>query len=174
MLEYIVLGMVNYEDMTGYDIKKYIETGIGMFYKASFGSLYPILKKLTAKGCLQMYEKSNGGRVKNYYHITEEGREVFFDWLEQSIPLDDGRGTQLVKIYFFDQLEEGIRKQVLVNYRENNIQYLRELEKLEMNYCKSIDTDCYYYKMSVLYYGIRIVKEIIAWCNDIIERKELR
>lgn len=44
MLEYIVLGMVNYEDMTGYDIKKYIESGISVFYKASFGSLYPILK----------------------------------------------------------------------------------------------------------------------------------
>ncbi|WP_081905926.1 PadR family transcriptional regulator [Kineothrix alysoides] len=41
--------MVLNEDLTGDDIKKLIENGIGTFYKASFGSLYPALKKLTEK-----------------------------------------------------------------------------------------------------------------------------
>ena len=50
MLDYIILGMVLNEDLTGYDIKKFIENGIGVFYKASYGSLYPALKKLTEKG----------------------------------------------------------------------------------------------------------------------------
>ena len=49
MLESILLGMVLEEDLTGYDIKKRIETGIGVFYKASFGSLYPALKKMLMK-----------------------------------------------------------------------------------------------------------------------------
>lgn len=39
MLESLILGMVINEDLTGYDIKKLIETSIGTFYKASFGSL---------------------------------------------------------------------------------------------------------------------------------------
>ena len=40
MLESIALGMLLEKDLTGYDIKKFIENGIGVFYKASFGSLY--------------------------------------------------------------------------------------------------------------------------------------
>ena len=104
MLEYIVLGMINCEDMTGYDIKKYIENGICIFYKASFGSLYPILKKLTEKGYVTKYEKSVGERSKYYYHITNEGKDTFEEWLKTPISIDDGKGSQLVKIYFYDLL----------------------------------------------------------------------
>ena len=51
MLESIILGMVSDNDFTGYDIKKLIENGIGVFYKASYGSLYPALKRLTVYLC---------------------------------------------------------------------------------------------------------------------------
>lgn len=173
MLEYIVLGMVNYEDMTGYDIKKYIESGISVFYKASFGSLYPILKKLTNKGLVTMYENNNGGRNKNYYHITEEGTKEFEKWLETPITIDDGRGTGLVKIYFYDLLEEDKRRELLINYRDNNEKYLNELYELEKQYVNTRNKDCYYYKLSVLYYGIRVIQETIRWCDDIIDRREL-
>ena len=36
MIDYIVLGMVQDEALTGYDVKKWIESGIGNFYKASY------------------------------------------------------------------------------------------------------------------------------------------
>lgn len=174
MLEYVVLGMVNYEDMTGYDIKKYIESGISVFYKASFGSLYPILKKLLSKGLVTMYESNTGGRNKNYYHITEEGKKVFESWLERPIMIDDGKGTQLVKIYFYDLLSRDKCKELLINYRENNVKYLKELNELEEQYVNDKNKDCYYYKLSVLYYGIRVVRETIKWCDDIIERKDMQ
>lgn len=173
MLEYIVLGIVNYEDMTGYDIKKYIESGIRVFYKASFGSLYPILKKLAIKGLVTMYESNNGGRNKNYYHITEEGKSVFENWLKTPIMMDDGNGTQLVKIYFYDLLPEDKCRELLTKYRENNVKYLKGLHELEEQYVNARNKDCYYYKLSVLYYGIRVIQETIKWCDDIIERKDL-
>lgn len=172
MLEYIVLGMVNYEDMTGYDIKKYIESGICIFYKASFGSLYPILKKLTQKGYITKYEKNVGERVKIYYHITKEGREEFEKWLQVPISIDDGKGTQLVKVYFYDTLPQEVSKRLLSIYKKNNEIYLQELRDLENQYMNSKNVDCYYYKLSVLNYGIRVIKETIAWCDDIIQRKE--
>ena len=78
MLESIALGMLLEKDLTGYDIKKFIENGIGVFYKASFGSLYPALKRLTEKGYLTTRDKPQGSRKKIFYHITEEGRKQFF------------------------------------------------------------------------------------------------
>ena len=46
MLESIILGMVSDNDFTGYDIKKLIENGIGVFYKASYGSLLSDRKRI--------------------------------------------------------------------------------------------------------------------------------
>ena len=64
MFDYITLGMVLREELTGYDIKKKIESGIGNLYKASHGSLYPALNKLTDKGYLVMTEQMQGNRKK--------------------------------------------------------------------------------------------------------------
>ena len=74
MLDYIALGMVLDEALTGYDIKKEIEAGVGNFYTASYGSLYPALKKLSDKGYLTMTEQLQGNRVKKYYEATERGK----------------------------------------------------------------------------------------------------
>lgn len=78
MLESIILGMVSDNDFTGYDIKKLIENGIGVFYKASYGSLYPALKRLTDKGCLTTYEKPQGGRKKNFLPHHRRGTKTVF------------------------------------------------------------------------------------------------
>ena len=167
MLESIILGMVSDNDFTGYDIKKLIENGIGVFYKASYGSLYPALKRLTDKGCLTTYEKPQGGRKKIFYHITEEGQKQFFDWLVSPTDITEGTNTHLAKIYFFDNLSPEIREQQLLEYEINNRNYLRKLNDLENKYNKMENKECFYYKLSTLYYGICITQKTIQWCQHI-------
>jgi len=174
MLDYITLGMLYDDNLTGYDIKKYIENGIGVFYKASYGSLYPALKKLTEKGFLTMYEEPLGGRQKNYYKITNEGKKVFLDWLVLPINILDGTNTHLAKVYFFDKLPPDIRERQLLEYEINNENYLRKLQALENDFDKMENKDCFYYKLSTLYYGICITQETLRWCRYIREGKPLR
>ena len=174
MLDYIILGMIYDDNLTGYDIKKYIENGIGVFYKASYGSLYPALKKLTEKGFLTMYEEPLGGRQKNYYKITNEGKKVFLDWLVLPINVLDGTNTHLAKVYFFDKLSSDIRERQLLEYEINNENYLRKLQALENDFDKMDNKDCFYYKLSTLYYGICITQETLRWCRHIREGKPLR
>ncbi|WP_041623993.1 PadR family transcriptional regulator [Spirochaeta thermophila] len=45
-------------------------------YELSPGSLYPALHGLEAEGFLSSEERSEGGRRRRYYTITEEGRRV--------------------------------------------------------------------------------------------------
>lgn len=167
MLESIILGMVLDEPLTGYDIKKFIENGIGTFYKASYGSLYPSLKKLTDAGFLIMSEKPQGGRQKKYYEITEKGREVFFQWLSSPMNVLDGTNTHLAKVYFFDKLPAAIRDQQLMEHEVNNRNYLHKLKQLEKEFSAMEKKDCYYYKLSTLYYGILITQKSIEWCRHI-------
>lgn len=173
MLEYIALGMVMYGDMTGYDIKKYIENGIGVFYKASFGSLYPALKKLTEKGCLRMYEKPQGGRKKNFYQITAKGQEMFLKWLVSPANELDGTNTHLAKVFFFDKLPPDTRDCQLLEYEMKNTHYLRKLQALAEDFDKLENKEAFYYKLSTLYYGIYITQAAISWCQHIRAGKPL-
>ena len=173
MLESLILGMVINEDLTGYDIKKLIETNIGTFYKASFGSLYPALKRLTQKKSLTSYEKPLGNRKKTFYHITDEGKQMFLQWLTSPMDILDGTNPNLAKIYFFDSLPDKIRSVQLSIYEMNSVSYLKKLETLEKKYDAMENKDCYYYKLSTLYYGICVTKKTIEWCRHINQRRPL-
>lgn len=167
MLEFIALGMVLEEDLTGYDIKKAIENGIGVFYKASFGSLYPALKRLTERGLLIAKEKPQGNRQKIFYRITAEGQTRFFDWLSTPMDVFEGTNTHLAKVYFFDRLPPKVRERQLLEYEINNRNYLKRLNDLERKYSRLENRDSFYYKLSTLYYGICITQKTIQWCRHI-------
>lgn len=173
MLEFIILGMLLDCESTGYELKKHIENGVGIFYKASYGSLYPSLKRLTEKGYLTMSEQPQGERQKKYYKTTEQGKTVFFDWLVEPMNLQDGAENHLAKVYFFDKLPQDARDQQLREHELNNTNYLRKLQTLEKNFDKMENKDYFYYKLSTLYYGICVVQESIKWCKHIREQKPL-
>ncbi len=173
MLDYIIIGMVVNEPLTGYDIKKYIEDGIGIFYKASYGSLYPSLKRLTDKGLLTMTENPQGNRQKKFYHATEKGKNAFLDWLSSPMNINDGADDHLVKVYFFDKLPIDIRDRKLKEYEIRNINYLQKLQALEKHFNKMENKECFYFKLSTLYYGICIVQENIRWCKHLQSKKPL-
>ena len=173
MFEEIILGIIFEKALAGYDIKKIIENSFGVYYKASYGSLYPALKRLAAKGFVTTYEEPQGGRKKIFYHITEGGKKSFLEWLTTPMEVLDGTNPNLTKVYFFSHLSDEVREQQLMEYEKKNRQYLQELEELEMQLRKREDAEQYYYKLSTLYYGISITKKTIEWCRHIREQKAL-
>jgi len=172
MLDYITMGMVIHEPLTGYDIKREIETGIGNFYTASYGNLYPALKRLTARGCLTMTEEIHGKRVKKYYKITQRGKEEFLEWLSKPLAPNAGSNALLAKIYFFGELPADIRKQRLVEYELHHQQALRQLEAMERRFTAP-DADGGYFELSTLYLGLQHLQDTIRWFQHIEAGKPL-
>ena len=166
MLDYIVLGMLLDEDLTGYALRQRIEAGIGVFYKASYGSLYPTLARLTDKGLLSMREAPCGGRRRKLYRATDTGQAAFLDWLVLPMAVLEGATPHLAKVFFFDRLPAGVRDARLAEYESNNAAYLRKLETLAAHY-RARDCHDYYYKLSTLYYGICVTQETLRWCRHI-------
>jgi len=173
MLNYIILGMTRDAALTGYDIKKHIKNGIGTFYKASYGSLYPLLKKLAEEGYLIVSERPYGNRQKKYYQISAQGESAFYQWLSASMDLNNNIENHLAKVYFFDRLPADIRNRQLQEYEINSINYLRKLYVLEKDYAAMENKECFYYKLSTLYYGIRILQDNIRWCRHIQKKMDL-
>ena len=79
LLDVCVLAAIKNEDSYGYqiikDMKPYVEL--------SESTLYPILRRLEAAELLTVYTVEHNGRVRKYYHITEQGFKRIGDFLEE-------------------------------------------------------------------------------------------
>src|SRR6266540_754668 len=65
--------------MSGYELKKQLSVKLGAFWRVSFGSLYPCLKRLLADGALEVEENRFTSRKKHVYRLTERGEQVFLE-----------------------------------------------------------------------------------------------
>jgi PadR family transcriptional regulator, regulatory protein AphA len=72
----LCLGILSFQEASGYEIKKEIEDGLfSHFIDASFGSIYPALTLLNAEGLVTLRAEEQTGRPdKKVYAITEAGR----------------------------------------------------------------------------------------------------
>ncbi|GIQ70270.1 PadR family transcriptional regulator [Xylanibacillus composti] len=83
-MKYPLLGFLSLQPMTGYELKKMVSISTGQFYSASYGSIYPTLRKLEQEGAVTSNEGKEGNRVKIVYAITAKGEQELDAWLEQS------------------------------------------------------------------------------------------
>ena len=85
-----LLGMLSYEEeLSGYDIKKWIDWSVGFYYwSPSYSQLYTELKKLESLGYLESrVEQDEGLRSRRLYKITPSGMDAVADWTNNA-PVD--------------------------------------------------------------------------------------
>ncbi len=101
LLDACVLSVLSRGDSYGYKIVQDAMSAV----QITESTLYPILRRLEAQGCLETYSVEHNGRLRKYYRITPTGfskLEQFKDeWAEikqmvdyimepGSIPADEG------------------------------------------------------------------------------------
>jgi PadR family transcriptional regulator PadR len=77
MLEACVLSVLERGDSYGYRIVKSLAPAIDI----SESTLYPVLKRLEAAGCLEVYAVEHNSRLRKYYQINEAGRARVAEFL---------------------------------------------------------------------------------------------
>lgn len=87
MLEVCVLKALSYGESYGYKIISDLSPHI----EISESTLYPILKRLQASGCLTVDSREHNGRLRKYYNITPLGHEKISEFIES--------WSQIEKIY---------------------------------------------------------------------------
>jgi len=81
-LQYAILGLLNYDSMTGYDIKKMFDEAINNFWAASISQIYRELGTLEGKGYLTSVIHQQDDRPdKRIYSITDSGKAAFRSWI---------------------------------------------------------------------------------------------
>jgi len=97
---WVVLGLLAFEPMSGYDLKSTIENTVGHFWQESYGQLYPTLRSLRAEGLVTMTSEPDGARVRHVYAITDPGRAALMAWLEEPPRATPVRNELLLKVFF--------------------------------------------------------------------------
>jgi len=163
-IDMVILGLLNHEDLTGYDIKKRIDGAIGFFWKGSFGNIYPALKDMESGGMITKSDTSVGGREKTSYHITQSGRKALKDWLKEEQVSNELKYETILKLFFggAESRDTSIHN---IEVFEEQIQKDLKLLKIYSEALKkaSGEEDHIYYLLSVSF-GIETYEAYLKWC----------
>jgi PadR family transcriptional regulator, regulatory protein AphA len=137
----VILGMLKLGLGTGYDIKKVIDVSTRFFWTASFGQIYPELKRLRKAGLVRAQQDPRGKVKRTVYSLTPKGEQAFHDWLTDSEHvLLEIRDESLLRLFFSDFLshdelianlrtQEQVFEQVLLRFREIEVEAKAGLEE---------------------------------------------
>lgn len=80
VLELLVLSLLSESNRYGYELVERISDHVDI----SEGTIYPLLRRLKSEGYVSTYlEESQSGPPRKYYTLTDYGREVFFEQLDE-------------------------------------------------------------------------------------------
>src|SRR5437879_11384762 len=77
----VILGMLMLGKRTGYEIKQLVDKSTRHFWAASYGQIYPELRRLEEQGLVRSRSEPSGGRARTVLDLTEAGRVALDDWL---------------------------------------------------------------------------------------------
>jgi DNA-binding PadR family transcriptional regulator len=108
MLKYALLGFLNYESKTGYEIKQTMDKSTGHFWHAKQSQIYTTLKKLEEDGLVISHPEHQEHRPdRRVYKITESGETALQKWLVQPVTqLNTTKELLLLKLFFSGKLEK--------------------------------------------------------------------
>jgi Predicted transcriptional regulators len=165
MLEYIILGFLMYGERSGYDLKQNMARSTSNFFDASFGSIYPALKKLEGKGFINSMEIVEGGKYKKLYAISEGGKSEFRNWLEQPLEFSRIKPDHLIKVFFYGFLPKETVRGKLEAFIKEVEQVLNGLKEHEGEVKEKAD----FFQFSTLLFGLDYYKFVINWSTGLLK-----
>ena len=169
VLELAVLGLLHEMPMHGYELRKRLNTLLGAFRAFSYGSLYPCLKDLLARGLITEDSPADtprpaSRRSKIVYRLTADGKDRLQDLLAEAGPAaweDDGFG---VRFAFFGQTRADVRLRILEGRRSRLEERMESVRAALARTRERLDT----YTLELQQHGLESVEREVRWLNELI------
>lgn len=158
----VILGFIYEEPMSGYDIKQMMENSVSYFFDASFGAIYPALRKMEKEGLVEKQVILQEGKPnKNLFAITDSGKEQFQQYLNSPITPTIMRSDILIRIFFARfTTKENVQKW-LMGEREKNQAMFDNLKRIAAMY-----PGMEQHKRFTLEFGIRQAEMILEIIDE--------
>jgi DNA-binding PadR family transcriptional regulator len=158
---YVILGMVLEERRSGYEIKALVDGSTRFFWAASYGQIYPELKRLSEAGLVQGIDSPTGGRKRTVYEITADGEEELKAWLRQPPETFEMREEGLLKLFFADVLPREEAVEILRTMSAHRLAVRDQLRAMEPVAAEKGDP----FPLIVLRGGIEFTEWFADWCE---------
>jgi DNA-binding PadR family transcriptional regulator len=163
----VILGFLRFGPHSGYDIKQGVEFSTRFFWGASFGQIYPELRRLADAGLIEVEESTEAGRRRKTYRLTPAGRRALDEWLQADSDLFQYRDEGLLRLFFSDFAD---RDAALANirrmreWREESLAFFRaEVEPLARE-----DTEAGYpFPARALEFGLVMLDAQAKWLAEL-------
>jgi len=135
MLRFALLGFLQYEPKTGYDLKQTMDKSTNHFWHAKQSQIYSTLKKMEADGLVVSHPEPQENRPdRKVYTITDSGKSAMQSWLQQPVTkLETPKQLLLLKLFF----SGNIQKEAIVT----QLRLQRNLHEQQINLYKTESSD---------------------------------
>jgi len=157
----VILGLIASHPRSGYDIKAMVDKSTRFFWAASYGQIYPELKRLAERGLIEGSDHSQGERPRTAYSITEAGREALGEWMASGEMTHELRDEALLKLFFSGQASRDELIAVLETKREEHLDALEKFREIEPFAAAAED----FGPLMVLRYGQAYNDFAVEWCE---------
>lgn len=158
----VVLGLLSLAPRSGYEIKTVVDRSTRFFWAASYGQIYPELKRLESEGLITGEDSPSGGRSRRIYELTPAGKQALDEWLLGSTTTIELRDESLLRLFFADALPKEQALQLLEGRKRGHQEYLDALLAIQ---ALSGGPDPTYVDL-VLRWGIDFNEWGVRWCEE--------
>jgi PadR family transcriptional regulator AphA len=159
---YVILGMVSREPRSGYEIKAAVDSTTRFFWAASYGPIYPELKRLSEAGLVEGVDASQGDRKRTRYAITAYGKAELKDWLRRPPEASEMREEGLLKLFFSGVLKPAEAVETLRAMRKRRLELSEQLRAMEPQKIENVEDP---FPLMVLRAGIEFNEWFAKWCE---------
>jgi DNA-binding PadR family transcriptional regulator len=158
----VILALIREGRTTGYEIKQLVDVSTRFFWPASYGQIYPELRRLEEAGLIEGEDQPTGGRHRRSYRLTPAGEDALFDWLGSGEdPTYEVRDEGLLKTFFSTDLPVEERVAILRAVRRRHEAILAQLSENEKAH-ETMPQGMY----MVLRAGKAVHEVYVRWCDD--------
>ena len=167
-LSHAILGFLDYQPMSGYDLKKFFDQSVAHFWSATQSHIYKALENLESEGMVESQVIQQEGKPnRKQYKITDAGRTELRRWVSTPLPVEAKREAWLIQVFF----AHNITNEEIADLFKNRIERLRTgLSECQMAQ-KAIDENARKVGMErlqnlwqlTLDYGIHYFENEINW-----------
>jgi PadR family transcriptional regulator AphA len=173
-LDYAILGFLNYQPMSGYDLKKAFDGSVRHFWYADQSQIYRTLNRLyQGKLVDRTVVEGEDHPDRKVYSITEQGRQALRQWLLSEPQVDQPHSAPLIQIFFAGQFPDEVNLRIFqfadAMMQEMIERYAKIPESINTTYRKMCNSEREaYFWNATLDLGMRVAKAQQEWARDII------
>lgn len=131
-INHAILGILSYQPMTGYDLKKIIQDSTYMHWSGNNNQIYKALVELLENGFVSnevQYQENSPS--KKIYTVTQEGREELRKLASSTAEPGEFKNSFLIQLAWADLLSNDELHEILAKYEnEIRLQLIMNREKI--------------------------------------------